>query len=245
MTPQSRFTLDPVFEAALRTALVERVAAARPHRSGRRIVIGGALTLGLVSGGVAVAHQLDILPGADRLVPLAPSVSVTRTGTASVALGARPEHATDAALEFRCLSAGSFTFPDGAGVSCTADDVGFSLTTHTVPLAHAQSEVTITASDEARWELVATYVDREVTPWAVNAHGETYGVANEMGTPDLIAVIATNDRGGYVYARELEQAHAPQPANPEEAAQWRGKSRMIPVYESDGRTIVGEFRAGG
>ena len=37
----------------------------------------------------------------------------------------------------------------------------------------------------------------------MNADGLTYGVANERGTPDLVAAIASNGKVGYVYSRDM------------------------------------------
>ena len=69
------------------------------------------------------------------------------------------------------------------------------------------------------------------------AHGQTYGVANDNGTPDLIAAIATNGKSGYVYARDLEQ---PAPTTLQFGTP-PGQTRTIPVYTSDGHTEIGQF----
>ena len=68
----------------------------------------------------------------------------------------------------------------------------------------------------------------------------TYGVANDNGTPDLIAAIATNGRTGYVYARDLEQ---PAPTTLQLGTP-PGETRTIPVYTSDGQTEIGPFLIG-
>ena len=244
MSAEPRPVLDPLFEGALRKALAQRVVATKPKHSRRRVVLGGALALALAGGGVAVAEQLDLLPGSETTVALGPGVSSTHAGSATVELGPRPAEATDVAIELRCLTAGSFVFPDGAGSECTDADAGLSVSNYTVTLSPGQHSVTIETSAEARWSVVAAYVNRQVSPWAVNAHGETYGVENEQGTPDLVAVVATNGHGGYAYARDLESVHSRQPASPEEATRWQGSFVAVPVYESDGRTVVGEFQAG-
>lgn len=58
---------------------------------------------------------------------------------------------------------------------------------------------------------------QERTPLGVNAKGETYGVESpENGTPDLIAVVATNGQSGYAYARDLNGG--PMPTSPEDTA---------------------------
>ena len=86
------------------------------------------------------------------------------------------------------------------------------------------------------------------TAWGVNVKGETYGVVNEHGEPDLIAAVATNGRQGYVYVRDMTAAD-PAPASPEEAAakarENAGKSFTVLAYQSDGETVIGEFVFGG
>ena len=82
-----------------------------------------------------------------------------------------------------------------------------------------------------------------------NAHGQTYGSAAKATTPhnepDLILVVATNGKTGYAKRADLEPAS---PANPAQAVAAQkanaadGAVRApIPVYESDGTTIIGQF----
>lgn len=77
----------------------------------------------------------------------------------------------------------------------------------------------------------------------VNEAGHTYGSAVDAARPedepDLILVMATNGREGYVWKKDLDD---PTPANPDDAAR-RGKpaQRTIKVYASDGTTVVGDF----
>jgi hypothetical protein len=96
-----------------------------------------------------------------------------------------------------------------------------------------------------RWQISVGYVPDASTGWAVNANGNTYGVANENGSPDLTAVVATNGRTGYVYTNDL---NGPLPTSPAEALAQQeaneGKTRVFPVYKSDGETKVGEFEVG-
>ncbi len=54
-------------------------------------------------------------------------------------------------------------------------------------------------------------------------------------------MIATNHREGYAYAKDLKGR---MPKNPAEAAhrnQTHGGQLVIPVYTSDGHTVIGEF----
>lgn len=84
-----------------------------------------------------------------------------------------------------------------------------------------------------------------------NDDGETYGTYIDKGDgeyeePDLMAVIGVNDVEGYVKKVDLYDEEN-QPNNPEEAIAYMEKRekegpRLIPVYEKDGRTVIGEYR---
>ena len=84
-----------------------------------------------------------------------------------------------------------------------------------------------------------------------NDNGETYGTYIDKGDgeyeePDLMAVIGVNDVEGYVKKVDLYDEEN-QPNNPEEAIAYmeeREKEgpRLIPVYEKDGKTVIGEYR---
>lgn len=83
--------------------------------------------------------------------------------------------------------------------------------------------------------------------YQVNDSGQTYGVIGEGAEPDLIGVYATNGKQGYVLKSELDAAsgHPSQFKSPEEALAWQEEfgydDRSIPVYEPDGKTVIGEF----
>ena len=84
-----------------------------------------------------------------------------------------------------------------------------------------------------------------------NDGGETYGTYIDKGDgeyeePDLMAVIGVNDVEGYVKKVDLYDEEN-QPNNPEEAIAYMEKRekegpRLIPVYEKDGKTVIGEYR---
>jgi hypothetical protein len=99
------------------------------------------------------------------------------------------------------------------------------------------------------WSLQATYVNQVTTSWGVNASGQTYGVSNQQGTPDLIAVVVDQGKTqGYVERSELDCASGGQVKSPSEAVTWdetsKNRNITIPVYESDGVTIIGTFTVG-
>lgn len=87
------------------------------------------------------------------------------------------------------------------------------------------------------------------TTWPQNSKGMTYGsgldAQSSQDEPDLIQVLATNGRIGYALRSDLE---GPTPETPQQALLQQAardeRSRLIPVYESDGVTQVGVFMIG-
>lgn len=55
----------------------------------------------------------------------------------------------------------------------------------------------------------------------MNAKGETYGVENIHGSPDLIRVFATNGTVGYAYVADMNIAWG-EPTSPEHALETAG-----------------------
>jgi hypothetical protein len=246
--------MDPVFTAALREALVATVKdTPRVRRRWRwRVGTGTFLGVTLVAGGVALASGVFSPPGAPVNSLLGHVIIATRTGTATIDIGAPPATATDVSLALRCLTVGTFYFPDGSSMVCDSADI-----THAplgpafevVPLTSGVNTVTIKSSPNATWTLQATYVNQVKTTWGVNAIGETYGVSNQQGTPDLIAVVIDGGKiNGYVKESELNCAAGGDVATLAEAAAWditsQNRNITIPVYESDGVTVVGTFTVG-
>jgi len=241
--------MDETFAAAVRDLLVAQVQeagsssqwSARPRRW--IAAAGAVLALAAAGGGIAYATgAFTTPPGGDAVTKLAPPVTATGTGTQTVNLGTPPAGTTTIDIAFTCLSAGHFTFADGAGVRCDSADAARRsppIATYTLAIAPGQDKTRIAATPGSRWRLVATYASVTTTAWGVNASGQTYGVQNQHGVPDLVAVTATNDRSGYVYANKLD---SPAPKTIAQAlAQNNEPPRTLSVYESDGKTPIGEF----
>ena len=185
------------------------------------------------------------LPGTDAITALAAPVIVERSGEAVVELGAPPRDANGISLQLTCLSNGTFAFADGAVEVCHAGASGNAAVAEVaatvLPVQSGQHSTTIRAAAGLRWQLNATYVKRTPVPLGVNASGQTYGSTANGASPDLVAVVATNGKQGYVYATGIA---APQPANPSQALAWQQSpqpAKVVPVYESDGKTQIGEF----
>lgn len=237
--------MDDRYASALREALIDHVqtAPARRRRAARRLALGAATGLLLVVAGAAAAAAAGILhlPGSPDVAPLAGSVTVTGEGTQTVELGAPPSGTTELEIRLACLTAGTFLTADGASLVCDGSDAGTgAMDWHLVVLAGQHSTI-ITAGAGERWRLVATYSRVTDTAWGVNEDGLTYGVANERGTPDLVAAIASNGKVGYVYSRDLIE---PAPTSLQIGAPT-AQIRTIPVYTSDGHTVIGQLSTGG
>lgn len=81
-----------------------------------------------------------------------------------------------------------------------------------------------------------------VDHYPVNAQGQTYGMIDQglAGDPEaraeLIAVTTDDGKEGYAYGQDL---FAPVPSGPDEAATLSDEPYEVPVYELDGRTLIG------
>jgi hypothetical protein len=244
---------DPVFSAAVRNQL-ESGSSALPNRSAgwrKHIRLGAGIFVGatVLVGGGAFASGLLPLPGGTQITNVASTVIQTHAGTATVEVGPAPNGATNIFVSLTCLTAGTFTFADGASMACGADDAAGlgGVATYSLLIKPGQHSTRISTDRGNRWRIEATWVSERVTDWATNENGDTYGVMNEKGQPDLISVFATNNRPGFVYAKELAEADgsAHMFNSPGEITAWQkarlGKEFKVTVYESDGRTKVGEF----
>jgi hypothetical protein len=248
--------MDRGFATAVRQELINRVSRAPAPRH-RRLWLWLGLLVGfgvLAGGGSAIAASIWGVPGSPQITTLAPPVHVTETGSATVSLPAAPAQTNDVHLDLVCLSPGTFTFPDGAFVSCGLRDIGTrgAITTYDMSAKSGQTSLTIKTSAGAKWALTAGWTTLTSTKWAVNAHGQTYGAQNSTGTPDLIAVEATDGKLGYVFAKQLANADGDTAAqhftSPQQALAWQkahgGKMTSVPVYEPDGTTQIGVFNVG-
>ena len=231
--------MDEAFASSLRAALVEQVGStvARRRRKRWHVTLGAGLGALLVGGGVAVAASVLPLPGTDVVTPLASSVTHTGTGIGTVESSNPPAGATVIDLKLTCLTAGTFITADGASMVCTTADAGHGTMGWQLPVHVGQHATVIRAGDGETWRVVATYSDVTTTAWGTNPEGLTYGVENDTGTPDLLAVIATNGKTGYVYSRDRL---VPEPTRLPPGVST-SKPILLPVYTSDGHTVIGQF----
>lgn len=193
------------------------------------------------------------LPGATRAIDLSEPVAVTETGTSTVELGPRPDGATAAHVSVVCLTAGRIVYPDGASIVCDERASGSEIADprsanySLIDLDPGQTSLRFRAGADVEWKVLTTYVRTETSEWGVNAKGETFGVQRNGKSPDLIAVYTTDGNQGYAYVEDLD-GRFPVPTSPADAlAQQQadeGRSHSVPVYDSDGETIIGEYTTG-
>ena len=255
--------MDPTFSDGLRDLLIRQVEAApRGRRWGRwQWGAGAVLVVGLLGGGTALAVQLEVLPGAQAHSDLAAPVSVTSTGTATIQLGPRPKDAAQLYLSLTAFDAGSFGLGRGGSYAMFSPaDIAVATTPRknrttayleVFQLDPGGTSFTITTSSPTlRWTATLTWVSARTTAWATNAAGQTYGVQNDKGTPDLIAVTATNGKDGYVYSKDLDEIDGTTASksfsSPQQALEWQKTHHGgdIPAYTSDGTTKIGTFHVG-
>jgi hypothetical protein len=63
--------------------------------------------------------------------------------------------------------------------------------------------------------------------------------SRQTSRPGLVRATTDHGRAGYVRVADMNR---PPPANPQEALKWNARSpRVIPVYASDGVTMVGKL----
>ena len=167
----------------------------RHQRRARRLAIGlGALALvGATTGAAIVAYNL---PGTTSVATLGSSVFTTHTGTASIDLGPVPANATVVVIDWACISddgqlalltvpsAGS-AGPYGAGMNCAGSDGRTNHIDNGLLPQAGSTTVTITADPDTTWKATAQYATSTTTEWGVNNDGQTYGVPNVRGVPDL------------------------------------------------------------
>lgn len=208
----------------------------------------------------AVAAPADVIPGAPIISMLGDPIVESFSAPTQVPLTPRPAGATHVRVAITPSTAGSLTWgtdPNGNNPSGSWADSDLAADRPTqawydIPLDASTDVLYLNPTGLTAIATVqfATYVP---TRLGVNAKGQTYGVSSStQGDPDLVAVSATNGQQGYVYREDLEDADGTNAAekftSPEDAMEWqernRGVTHVMPVYEPDGETQIGEFRVG-
>jgi hypothetical protein len=212
----------------------------RHQRRARLAGLGvGVAVLAAASIGAAVV--IDAFPGETTVTPLGAIVTASGTGTTTVDLGAAPTDAGAVVLDITCTNGqgtvsvetnpGSGAVAGGAEMDCAFVGGGAMHVDDGLLPAAGSTSFTITADPGTTWSATLQYASSSSTAWGVNANGQTYGVANANGTPDLSPALATNGKVGYILNADLFTIAYP------------GEG-FINVYESDGTTVIGQFFVG-
>jgi hypothetical protein len=243
-TEMNTTEMNPEFARAVRAELIAiGTKSSRLQRQQRRtrslaLTIGALVLAGATTGAAVIVNSF---PGATTVTPLGQIVTATHTGTASLDLGPAPAKAAAVVIDLTCLSSEGtvsvLTNPQTEGLSEQPGGLKGDCALVRKPLhiddgllpASGTTSITITASPGTAWKATAQYASSSTTPWGVNAQGQTYGVPNVHGLPDLEPAQATNGKQGYIVTEELL------------AMDHDG---YINVYESDGTTVVGKFPFG-
>jgi hypothetical protein len=255
--------LDPTFSNAFRTALVEVARGNKPRR--HRLWFGAAfagLLLATGAGGVATA-TLMAPPGAPVYEHLGDTVTRSLTETGIVDLGSPPAGANSISFTVVCHTEGSWTLEGYGSAPCFPDDLDRGRS-GSIPLTLSQQSIVLFELEPGtRLTITAAYSKKILTDLGINAAGETYGTglgectgegvyaAGECRGPDLAAATATNGNRGYIRESDIAEVTIdPTTSTMEEVNEYlasgKGDSdKFIPVYEADGKTIVGQYLIAG
>jgi len=242
--------IDPVFRAGLRRQLAAQTRVPQRRSRAKLFLVSGIGVLVLIAGGTAATAERWALPGGKTASERGAPTSVEGVGDGQLELPPRPDGVDQLRLEVRCLTPGTFAFPGGSA-ACTAEDFAERpegvVSWIDVPVDSVGPVVGVAAGPGERWRLTATFLATERMPLAVNDHGQTYGSSAGGEDPDLIAVVATNGRQGYVFRDDLADATGSDLdlASPEEVLRWQeeraDREVVVPVYLADGETRIGDF----
>jgi len=219
----------------------------RHQRRARLLAVGvGAIIVGGLTTGAAIV--VSHYPGTTTVTPVGSPHSATGTGPGTLDLGRAPAGSTRVVLTVRCLnSTGSISIAglpqnpgdtgDVATFYCTGggrvDSHGVVRPWHmndALPPKRGTTSIAITADPGTRWAITGRYASASTTPWGKNSRGQTYGACNANGCPDLQGAQATNGATGYIVSNDFDD--------------FGLCSGYLPVYESDGTTVIGKFSIG-
>lgn len=166
------------------------------------------------------------LPGSTATAALGATTTATRTGPARIEMGSAPAGAGAVIVDLTCLNTtGMVRVPTRAGDSGTScRDRG---TMHVVDGRLPASGTTtfrVDASRDTTWRATVQYASAVTSEWSVNAKGQTFGVENASGHPDLVPATADNGRRGWALWDQWSAAE---------------RTTTVDVYESDGTTVIG------
>ncbi len=235
--------MDPQLASAVRAELLaigtKHSRLQRQQRRTRALAIGiGLVVMAGATTGAAIA--VNNVPGTTTVESLGGITTAIHTGTGTLDLGPVPAKAGAVIVNLTCLnrkgtvtvqtkpqsrdsSAAFVTLYCGKGRTRPAH-----ITDGLLPKP-GSTTITITADPGTKWKATAEYANSTTSAWGVNAHGQTYGLCDYDGCPDLIAAQVINGEEGYVSSEEWNAFEG---------------SGYIKVYKSDGTTVIGRFAIG-
>ena len=241
--------LDSGFADAVRSELIAigtRSSLLQRHQRRVRLAVAGVVAAGIALGTTGAALVITGIPGTTTVTALGDALVVTRTGTSTIELGPAAAGATSVIIDVTCASrSGAISVPSTNGFSQDASgtvtpsvgttdwDCAVRSTTVRIRdgyLAPGTTSITVTADPGTTWTAKIQYASSTTSPFGINAHGQTFGADNSVnGEPDLQGAQATNGKVGYIVSKDFRAFHG---------------CGYLPVYESDGTTVIGEFSIG-
>jgi hypothetical protein len=208
----------------------------------------------VVGGSIAYASRA---PGQLER-PLARPVIATLVGSAVVPLPPAPPHATNVRIILSCMTPGRCQTPGGGlsggdwatfdGALMQADSLRL---TNRPDDGNAQvlspidpsDGLSVSAGPDVVWRVYAVYVDEYESDWFTNESGQTYGVPNNSGAPDLIAVWTDGGQLGYTPSNHLlgtdSEPRFHSAADVQDYVSAPSEKQRLPVFAEDGETLVG------
>lgn len=174
----------------------------------------------------AAALVASGLPGATTTSALGAETTATHTGPARIDMGTAPAGAGAVIVDLTCRNDVGMvqvqTRQGSSGLSCTS---GGSVRIPDARLpSRGSTQFGVEASPATEWTATVQYASAVTSAWGVNARGQTYGVENADGHPDLVPATADDGRKGWALWTEWSAAE---------------ESGTVDVYESDGSTVIG------
>ncbi|NQX34477.1 hypothetical protein [Herbiconiux sp. VKM Ac-2851] len=244
--------MDTLFASEFRETLVAHVSK-RAKRPRRKIVWAGAglMSLIAISGAGVATASLTAPPGTPVYAPVSNSMSETFSKSGELTLGAPPADANSISFDAVCLSEGTFWVENYGGIACSSDDLGSTKHGAVELSLWQQSTIKLDLEPGLKVELSATFSREVQTEWGTNQAGETYGAQKQNKMAELAAATATNGQSGYVRISEVNAATIDPTKSSLEDVQKHLASgdgrpdRYVPVYEADGKTVIGQYLIAG
>lgn len=233
--------MDPQLAREVRaelTAIGTKHSRLQRHQQRVRALTVGIGILAIAGATTAAAIVVNNIPGSTTVAPLGGISTATHTGTGTIDLGPAPAKAGAVILNVTCLNQqGTVSIDtnpqnpgsggDFATIYCSGRTTPVHIKDGLLPKP-GSTTITITADPGTRWKATAEYASSSTSAWGVNAHGQTYGLCNHNGCPELMAAQElAHGEEGYIYSTET----------------IRGTG-YLKVYKSDGTTVIGRFAIG-